>query len=332
MNLYERFKSIIGITGTLEGEMKLRETKQVLIITMIVLALVAQVYAMYLFLGNMNLIGGGQTEAKFDKTIAVLNIDQQIENKYINKIIGQLEDIREQSEKEHKFAAILIIISTPGGSPTGASELFNYLRGYPLPVSFYIQDMCASGGYYIAMAAKKYREGDIFTGLRANPNAIVGSIGVIMPRIIVPELAKRVGVDEDDIYAGKFKKPLSMFKKSSEEDKGYIKENLLYPVYENFITVVSLGRGLSKDDIENKYGEGRIFIANQVKGSLVDEITHIGLVKQQLLKAVKKMYPENEVGFSEIDLRSSHGSLFNVKFEIESPLVQNNDAGAVSLR
>lgn len=330
--MFERIKKILGITGTVEGEMKLRETKQLLIITMIILAIIAQVYAMYMLLGNFGLMGGGQTEAKYEKTIAVLNIDQAIENSYINRIIGQLEDIRERNEKDHKFAALFIVISSPGGSPTGASELFNYLRSYPLPVSFYVQDMCASGGYYIAMAAKKYHKGDIFTGLRANPNAIVGSIGVIMPRIIVPELAKRVGVGEDDIYAGKFKKPLSMFKKSSDEDKDYIKETLLYPVYENFITVVSMGRGLSRKDIEEKYGEGRIFIANKVEGTLIDEVTHIGLVKQQLLQAVKKIYPKEEVGFSEIDLRNRQGSLFNVKFEIQSPLIQNAASETVKMQ
>lgn len=67
----------------------------------------------------------------------------------------------------------------------------------------YIESVAASGGYYIASAIKP---------LKANKNAIVGSIGVIIQHYSLEELSKKIGIEEDNVAYGEYKQPISLFK------------------------------------------------------------------------------------------------------------------------
>ncbi len=123
-------------------------------------------------------------------------------------------------------------MNSPGGSPTASEELSEYLKDFQKDknITMYIQSIGASGGYYIASAIKP---------LYANKNAIVGSIGVVMPHYNLKELAKKIGVEEDYLMAGKFKKPISLLEKIDKENREYITKHLLEPTYQNFIESVA---------------------------------------------------------------------------------------------
>jgi len=230
--------------------------------------------------------------------IAVLHIDEPITTRYIERLTKALEKIK----KEKEYKALLVDVSSPGGSPTASQEFSEYLKDFnkTMPVTMYVNSIAASGAYYIASAIKP---------IYANKNAIVGSIGVIMPIYNVSELAQKVGVKENTITAGKFKQPISLFKDLTKENKEYIENSMLKPTYENFVEDVAKNRGLKKEELE-KYAEGKIYIASmpEIKGILVDEVTNLYKVKEKL----KKEYKDAE--FKTIGEKKTPQNFLNVLF------------------
>ena len=206
--------------------------------------------------------------------IALLHLDRRITSGYVEHLINEIEKIK----KEKSFKALLVDISSPGGSPTASQEFAAYLRDLnkTIPVTMYIDDMAASGAYYIASAIKP---------IYANKNAIVGSIGVIIPHYNLSKLAQKVGVKEDTITAGKFKQPLSLLKELTQENKQYLENVLLKPSYENFLSDVAKNRGIEKEKLA-KFAEGKVYVASmpQIQGILVDKITNLFKLKRQLKK------------------------------------------------
>lgn len=307
---WKRLMKLLNIKGTAEGEYEKRELKQQVIILMIVVMIVAQIAGFWLFMREMGWVGSG-TPAKFDRNIAVLEISEEITDTYVNRIIGQLEKIKEEKEQ---FPHLLVVVSSPGGSPQGSSELYHYLQDFQkeIPITMYVQNMAMSGAYYIACASK-YDPKNPLSGIIAQENSLVGSIGVIMPHLVY-EVANKF-VKEDDLTVGKFKKPVSSFRVMSEEDKQYLHDNMLNPVYQHFLGAVAAGRGMPVSEVE-KYAEGQVFVSTEVVGKLVDRISYATKVSDEIKANVENRFPDEEVGFVPINLKKRDGGMFNVRFEI----------------
>ena len=230
--------------------------------------------------------------------VAIVKIDEEITSKTAEDVYNSIESIK----KTKNYKAIIMHISSPGGSPTASAEIAEYIKDVnkTLPITMYIDGMAASGAYYIASAIKP---------IIANKNAIVGSIGVIMPQYDASELAKKIGIKENTLTAGKFKQPFSLLKEMSKESKEYIESNLLKPTYDNFLSDVANNRGVEKEKIK-KFAEGKIFIANtkEIQGVLIDEISNLFKVKNSLRKKYGKDV-EFEVINKEFDPKSIFGVL-----------------------
>lgn len=243
----------------------------------------------------------GEVSNASDK-VAVIHYNQEVTEAYTTTVMKKMDDIRE----DKTFKSVLFIMSSPGGSPTASEELSEYLKDFQkdMNVTMYVDSIAASGGYYIASAVKP---------LIANKNAIVGSIGVIMPHYNLGELAKKVGVEEDFMAAGKFKKPISMFAKIDDENRKYMRKHLLKPTYENFVESVAINRGLKKEDIL-AVAEGKIYIANvpEIQGILVDEVSSLYKVKKRIRASYKK-----EVDFVKINLNQKESFLPSVKVDVD---------------
>ena len=234
--------------------------------------------------------------------IAVIRYNKQVTEDFTTKVMEKMDSIRE----DESFKSVLFIMGSPGGSPTASEELSEYLKDFQKDknITMYVDSIAASGGYYIASAVKP---------LYANKNAIVGSIGVIMPHYNLGELAKKVGVEEDFMAAGEFKKPISFFSKIDEKNKKYMTEHLLKPTYDNFVQSVADNRGLTKEQVL-KVAEGQIFIANvpAIKGILVDEISSLYKVKKMIRKSYK-----DEVSFVNVNLEKEPSFLPQVKVDLD---------------
>jgi protease IV len=133
---------------------------------------------------------------------------------------------------------IILRINSPGGSPVQAGmineEIKRQKKLHPkIPVYAVVEDICASGGYYIAAAADK---------IYVDKASIVGSIGVLMDGYGFTGLMEKAGVERRLLTAGKNKAMLDPFSPVNPEHKVYA-QKMLDEVHEQFKAVVREGRG-----------------------------------------------------------------------------------------
>ena len=281
---------------------KLRTLKEKIILFGVILLILVELIVVVGFLKKSGFFGKTKPHTPY---VAVINFNKEITVDYINKIESKMDALKNDKNAKE----ILIIFNTPGGSPSASDEFNAYLKDYTKTkkVNVYVESMAASGGYYIISAIKP---------IIANKNAIVGSIGVIMPHYVIEKLAKKIGVEDDDIAVGKYKKPISLFKKATPEQKKYLYSHLLNPTYQNFLNVVASDRNISIQKLK-KYADGKIYIANQVKGILVDKISTLIQTKKDIKKEVAKKFnlKEKDIKFYSISLENKKMPFFKVEVE-----------------
>ncbi|MCL2075492.1 MAG: S49 family peptidase [Betaproteobacteria bacterium] len=140
--------------------------------------------------------------------------------------------------KDKNTAGVILRISSPGGSPVQSGEIFDEIRRlkklHPeIPLYAVVEDVCASGGYYIASGADK-----IFV----NRASIVGSIGVLMNGFGFTGAMEKLGVERRLVTAGDNKGFLDPFSPLQEEQKAHV-QTLLDELHQQFIAAVREGRG-----------------------------------------------------------------------------------------
>jgi protease IV len=134
--------------------------------------------------------------------------------------------------------AVVLRINSPGGSPVQAGaivdEILRLKRGYPnKPVYVVVDEICASGGYYIAAAADN---------IYVNKASIVGSVGVLMDGFGFTGTMEKLGVERRLLTAGENKGFLDPFSPQSDKHKAHA-QAMLNEIHQQFITVVRNGRG-----------------------------------------------------------------------------------------
>ena len=272
---------------------KIKTIKEKVVLFGVIILIIAELIALGVFLKKTI-----SPQTSINKPyIAVININKTITIDYINKLIAKMDKLK----KDKNCKEYLLIFNTPGGSPSASDEFNAYLKflNKIKKVNVYVESMAASGGYYIISAIKP---------IIANKNAVVGSIGVIMPHYVIGKLAKKIGIEEDDITVGKYKKPISLFKKATAEEKNYLMKNLLMPTYENFLKTVANDRNISLEKLK-KYADGKIYLASKVKGILVDKISTLIEVKENIKKRYKN------IKFVNIMLKKKKFPYFNIKLD-----------------
>lgn len=135
-------------------------------------------------------------------------------------------------------AGVILRTNSPGGSPVQAAYINNEINRlrekYPdIPLYAVVVDMCASGCYYVAVAADK---------IYANESSIVGSIGVLMDGFGFVDTMKKLGVERRLLTAGENKGFLDPFSPVNPKHQRYV-EGVLKEIHQEFIDVVKTGRG-----------------------------------------------------------------------------------------
>jgi len=133
---------------------------------------------------------------------------------------------------------LILRMNTPGGSPVQSGIINNEIKRLQatrpeFPVYAVIQDVCASGGYYIAVSAKE---------IYADKASIVGSIGVRMDSFGFTDTIAKLGVERRSITAGVNKAFLDPFLPMKEQDIKHA-HTMLNNIHQQFIDVVKAGRG-----------------------------------------------------------------------------------------
>ena len=169
-----------------------------------------------------------------------------------------------------RLKGVVIEMNSPGGSPVHSGIIYDAIRAkeqnYPdIPVLVVVEDMAASGGYYIASAA---------TEIYADKASLVGSIGVISSGFDASNLLEKIGVERRTFTAGRNKAFLDPFAPMTEEAK--VKwQAVLDETHQQFINAVKEGRGdrlVITDDVFS----GMVFTGSQaIKIGLIDGLASV---------------------------------------------------------
>jgi signal peptide peptidase SppA len=167
-----------------------------------------------------------------------------------------------------KPAAVALVINSPGGSAVQSSLIAARIRRLAdeksVPVHVFVEDVAASGGYWLACAGDQ---------IWVDDSSIVGSIGVIFASFGFPELMARYGVERRVVTAGKSKSFADPFLPQKPEDVARLKA-LQEPIHAAFIRHVQARRGA-------KLQSGDLFNADIWVGQaavdlgLVDGVAHL---------------------------------------------------------
>ncbi len=181
--------------------------------------------------------------------------------------------------------AVVLRINSPGGTVTYSDYLYHHLtelaEDRDLPIVVSMGSLCASGGYYIAMAA-----GETEDVLFAEPTTWTGSIGVIIPHYDFSGLLTEWKVEDDSIMSHPLKDIGSPTKPMDEQDRELLQE-LVNETFGRFKEVVKQGRPkLAENEADlDAVATGQIFTADQAqKRGLVDKI---GFVEDAIARAVE---------------------------------------------
>lgn len=184
--------------------------------------------------------------------------------------------------KNEKTKGIILRINSPGGSPVQAGYINDEIRRLKaeykdIPVYAVVADICASGGYYIAVAADK---------IYADKASIVGSIGVRMDNFGFVEAMQKVGVERRLYTAGANKGLLDPFLPENSEQVSHI-NNMLDVTHQQFIQVVKDGRGDRLQDKPEIFSGLFWTGETAVELGLVDGLGSAGYVAREIIGAEK---------------------------------------------
>ncbi|MBP2559778.1 protease-4 [Neorhizobium galegae] len=186
------------------------------------------------------------------------------------EISGMITDDKDLLERLEKIAqssqakALIVSISSPGGTTYGGERIFKAIRkvSEKKPVVSDIRTLAASAGYMIATAGDQIVAGE---------SSITGSIGVIFQYPQIDEVMKKIGVSLQEIKSAPLKAEPSPFHPASEEAKTMIR-NMVMDSYAWFVDLVADRRKLPRDEVL-KLADGTIFTGRQaLSAKLVDKL------------------------------------------------------------
>ena len=182
--------------------------------------------------------------------------------------------------KDGNTQGVILRINSPGGSPVQAGYINDEIKRlralYPnIPLYAVVEDICASGGYYVAAAADK---------IYADKASIVGSIGVVMDGFGFTGIMEKLGVERRAYAAGENKKFLDPFSPVNPAHKEFVAK-MLGDIHAQFIAVVRSGRGQRlKDDPE--IFSGLVWVGpRSIELGLVDALGSVDSVARDVINA-----------------------------------------------
>lgn len=192
------------------------------------------------------------------------------------------EDITESLKKVHanqsKVRGLILKINSPGGSAAQAEAIYDAILRFKkehgnIPVYAVAEDLCASGGYYIAAAANK---------IYVSPASLVGSIGVIMSGFGFTGTMEKLGIERRLLTAGENKGFLDPFSPMNEAQKAHAL-TMLEQIHQRFIADVKKGRGERLKDDPTIFS-GLIWTGEEsIRLGLADEVGSVAKVARDVI-------------------------------------------------
>ncbi len=175
---------------------------------------------------------------------------------------------------------VILRINSPGGSPVQAATINNEIgrlrEKYPeIPIYAVIEDICASGGYYVAVAADR---------IYVDKASIVGSIGVLMDGFGFTGTMEKLGVERRLFAAGENKGFLDPFSPLDPAQREYAKR-MLGEIHQQFVEVVRKGRGKRLKEAPDIFS-GLVWTGQKsIDMGLTDALGSVDFVAREVIKA-----------------------------------------------
>lgn len=181
--------------------------------------------------------------------------------------------------EDESTKGIILRINSPGGSPVQAGIINEEIRRqrklHPnIPVYAVVEDICASGGYYIAVAADK---------IYVDKASIVGSIGVIMDGFGFTGTMQKLGVERRVLTAGENKAMLDPFSPVNPKHQAFA-QSMLDEIHQQFIQVVREGRGKRLKETPEMFSGLFWTGARSVELGLADGLGNSDYVAREIIK------------------------------------------------
>ena len=175
---------------------------------------------------------------------------------------------------------VILHINSPGGSPVQAGmindEIVRLREQYPKkPLYVVVDEICASGGYYIAVAADK---------IYVDKASIIGSIGVLMDGFGFTGLMDKVGVERRLLTAGENKGFMDPYSKQTPKQKAFA-QDMLNEIHQQFIDAVRKGRGKRLKETPEMFSGLFWTGAKAIDMGLADDLGTVDSVARDELKA-----------------------------------------------
>jgi protease-4 len=196
--------------------------------------------------------------------------------------------------KDKNTQGVILRINSPGGSPVQAGAINDEIRRlrakYPdIPLYVVVEDICASGGYYVAAAADK---------IYVNKASLIGSIGVLMDGFGFTGSMQKLGVERRLLTAGEnkgFLDPFSPF----DPKQAAIAKKMLAEIHQQFITVVREGRGKRLKETPETFS-GLIWTGQKgIELGLADGMGSVESVARDVIKAENIVDYTTREGFAD---------------------------------
>jgi len=235
----------------------------------------------YLLVVLVAVVDWGAGAEHQERHTAMVNLNGVIESKgdaSAENIVAALNSAFE----EKNAVGVILRINSPGGSPVQAGIVNDEIRRlrekYPdKPLYAVVEDMCASGGYYVAVAAD---------GIYVNKASIVGSIGVLMDGFGFTGTMDKVGVERRLLTAGENKGFLDPFSPQAPQHKAHA-QLLLDDIHKQFIDVVKAGRGKRLKETPEMFSGLMWTGAQSIQLGLADDFGSVDSVARDIIKAEK---------------------------------------------
>ena len=205
---------------------------------------------------------------------------------------------------ESNTVGIILRINSPGGSPVQAGRVYDEMlrlrQKHPdKPVHVVVEEMCASGGYYIAAAANN---------IYVDKASLVGSIGVLANGFGFTGLMDKIGIERRLITSGKNKAFMDPFSPQNPQQRQYV-QNLIDEIHRQFIAVVKTGRGDRLKENEDTFS-GLVWTGTKaIELGLADDLGNVESVARDILKTRNIVDYTEEEKFSDRVLRKLGASM-----------------------
>ncbi|MEP7069652.1 MAG: S49 family peptidase [Usitatibacter sp.] len=184
--------------------------------------------------------------------------------------------------KDSNTQGVVLRINSPGGSPVQSGYINDEIRRlrakYPgTPLYVVVQDLCASGGYYVAAAADR---------IYVDKASLVGSIGVIIGSFGFAGALDKLGIERRAYHAGDNKDFLDPFLPEKPSDREHA-QKMLDEIHQQFIGVVRQGRGNRLKETPEMFS-GLVWTGQRsVELGLADGLGSLDYVAREVIKAEK---------------------------------------------